>query len=213
MLGPKEISSIVLNVLFVASFLCVFFFTYVVIVEKAVIQKQVTMLVDHFSEELQLLSPEQLKMIKNKMASIKKPNLSESDKKVKESNKKILINAIIAISVAFAICIIGVYFASKHWNFSFLGLVAKSSIILLFIGITEYCFLEFFARKYILADPNYVKSVAIDVLQSPEGYDEKSELVMNKIDGIINSEIFSGSKFDNDKFNNLMNYFSNEIPY
>lgn len=162
MLDAKEISSIAMNVLFVATFLCVFFFTYASKVEEDVIKNQVQFLVDDLSDDMQLLPSNILTSLKTKMATAKRPDMTDADNKVEANNKAIEKRTFILAAVCLAVGLISIFIASYYWNFSFLELLGKNLIIVTFIGLTEFTFLMCFGRNFILADPNLVK---LSVLQ------------------------------------------------
>ena len=162
MLDAKEISSIAMNVLFVATFLCVFFFTYASKVEEDVIKNQVQFLVDDLSDDMQLLPSNILTSLKTKIATAKRPDMTDADNKVDASNKAIEKKTYTLAAVCLAVGLISIFVASYYWKFSFLELLGKNLVIVTFIGLTEFTFLMCFGRNFILADPNLVK---LSVLQ------------------------------------------------
>ncbi len=160
----KEICSIIMNVLFVASFLCIFFFTYASKIEGDVIQEQVGNLVKDLSEDIQYLPSELINGLSDEVAIMKKPNLDDDDAKVEANNSAIMKKTFTLIGTIVAIGMICIYLASRYWNFSFLEIFIKNIIILVFIGLTEFTFLMCFGRNYMLGDPNVVKLAVLNKL-------------------------------------------------
>jgi hypothetical protein len=166
MLKPKDITSIIINVLFVASFLSIFFFTYAVKIEEEIVIDQVDYLVKDFTSGLKLLPDETLIPIRNRIKSFEKPNMDVLDKKVEDSNKAIFKQAIMIVSITLAVGLIGAFIASRKWNFSMFDLIKENLIILLFVGLTEFIFLNVFGKNFISADPNSVKLALLNKLTS-----------------------------------------------
>jgi hypothetical protein len=166
MLKPKDITSIIINVLFVASFLSIFFFSYVVKIEEEIVIDQVDYLVKDLTSGLKLLPDEALIPIKNRIKSIQKPNMDDLDKKVDDANKAIYKQAIMIVSITLGVGLICAFIASKKWNFSMIDLIKENLIILLFIGLTEFIFLNVFGKNFISADPNSVKLALLNKLTS-----------------------------------------------
>lgn len=166
MLKPKDITSIIINVLFVASFLSIFFFTYAVKVEEEVVIDQVDYLVKDFTSSLKLLPNEVLMPIRERVKSFEKPNMDDLDKKVEESNEVIFKQAIMIVSITLGVGLIAAYIASRKWNFSMFDLVKENLLVLLFVGLTEFTFLNVFGRNFISADPNSIKLALLNKLTS-----------------------------------------------
>lgn len=166
-LEPKEISNIIMMVIFVATFLGIFYFTYVAKVEEQIVAEEVDYIVDDLTSDLQLLlSDKQKDQIRSAINKIPRPDLSASDKSVNDHNSQVFWSAIKILSVGFVIGMIGIYMASQYWKFDLLELIKNNLIILVFVGITEYAFLNFFAKNYISADPNFVKRTVLNKLAS-----------------------------------------------
>jgi len=164
MLDPKEIINIIVNVLFVATFLGIFFFTYASKVEQQVVENQVDYLVSDFADDLKTLPSGYLAKIKNQLSNIKRPDLSAADAQVDTNNKAVLLSAIKVISIVFCLGMLGVFFAAKKWNLDLYEIIKRNLIILVFIGFTEFTFLTVFAKNFISVDPNYAKLTIINKL-------------------------------------------------
>lgn len=164
MFGPKEIADIVISVLFVATFLTVFFFTFAVKIEGEIVKEQVDYIVKDLTDDLDLLPPDVTNFLRQQVKSGKRPDMKSADDAVQKSNDEIFWSTIKIVSAALGVGLVGVYVASRYWEFSMLDSLKRNLVILTFIGLTEYVFLMVFGRKYISADPNYVKLVALNKL-------------------------------------------------
>ena len=169
MFNSEEIASIIMSVLFVGTFLGIFFFTYASKVENDVVVDQVNYIVSDLANDLQVLPPEIIANLKTQMNNIQQPDLSSADADVEASNKKIMNNAIMMISIFLVSGLILIYIMSRIYGFSILHILKKNLIIITFIGLTEFSFLKFFASNYISADPNAVKLLILNKLSGVTG--------------------------------------------
>lgn len=168
MFGTKDFASIMMSVMFVSTFICVFYFTYAVHIERNVIKNQVESVVDDFVEDLAFLPQDMLDKMKQYTKSLKisGTGAEEADAKVEKANKEIFYNAIKIISISLVIGLLGITAASYYFKFSMIELLKKNSIILVLIALTEFIFLTFFGQNYMSADSNYVKYELINSIQN-----------------------------------------------
>lgn len=166
MFGTKDFASIMMSVMFVSTFICVFYFTYAVHIEQNVIKKQVESIVDDFTDDLAFLPSSTLGKLKQYTSSVELKGTDEADAKVEEANKKIFYDAIKVISISLVIGLLGITAASFYYKFSMVELLKKNSLILGAIALTEFIFLTCFGQHYMSADPNTVKYELINSIQN-----------------------------------------------
>lgn len=166
MINSEEIADIAINVLFVATFLGVFFFTVAAGIEGEVVKDQVKYLVNDFTSNLDMLPDQYLNILRNKLIQSEQPNLTEIDQKVQESNNDVFSTAMMLLTITLVIGLICVHIASRYYGFDMWHLLKRNLLILVFIGLTEYTFLMIFGRNYISADPNFVKLTLLNKLTS-----------------------------------------------
>jgi hypothetical protein len=164
MLTSEEIGNVIMMVVFVATFLGIFFFTYVAKIENEIVVDQVNYLVSDLTQDLKLLPEETLKIIRQKVNEAQQPDLSKEDEMVAKHNSEILSTATMAITIFLVVGLIVVHIMSRKYNFDMWPMVSRNLIILTFIGIIEYVFLIVFAKNFISADPNYIKLTILDKL-------------------------------------------------
>ena len=164
MLTSEEIGNVIMMVVFVATFLGIFFFTYVAKIENEIVVDQVNYLVSDLTQDLKLLPEETLKIIRQKVNEAQQPDLSKEDEMVEKHNSEILSTATMAITIFLVVGLIVVHIMSRKYNFDMWPMVGRNLIILTFIGIIEYVFLIVFAKNFISADPNYIKLTILDKL-------------------------------------------------
>lgn len=162
--------SILLNIIFAASFISIFFFTVGAEIEHKIVEEQVDRVVkDLLSGAKIILPPNTAKQMSDDFSKVKLPDLSEADKAVDTSNQKLFNTAITTISIFVATSVIYIIAMSYFKNISLvelLKILGENSIILVFIGLTEYIFLSIIAVHFRSADPNKVKLAVVKSLQN-----------------------------------------------
>ena len=166
--SAQGISNILIGVLLFAIFIGIFFFTYAVKIEKEILNKQITNLVENLLQDIKHIDELKSK-ISQFVESLKNIDLSEEDRKIKEENDKIIKKAVTFLSI-FAVVIISIvavlYFFFK---INIKEIISTNVLLLLFIAITEIFFFNAIASKYISLDPNRVKLKIVEELQKLAG--------------------------------------------
>lgn len=161
----EEVIFIILQVALIASFLVVFFFSYVSKVENEIVEDQVKYLIDSFTEDQKyfVTDPVTKEAIRQGIAEMKAPDLRKEDEHVKSRNTALKSNA---YQIIFALLLVGlIIFATysltlmKKGDYrSIYRMIITSLILILTVAITEIFFLNKIARVYISADPNYFRN-------------------------------------------------------
>jgi hypothetical protein len=162
MMSYETISGIILSVIFVATFLSIFYFTYVAKVENDIVVQQIQYLIDDFTKDMKFLSPQELQLVKSNLKKMKHQDLSSQDADVEKSNHAIMMKTIYFIIVLNVVGLVIVYFISKKYGFNMLDLLKKNFIILISIALTEFTFLNLFVRNYISIELNEIKLLILD---------------------------------------------------
>ena len=163
MIKPFDVANVIMNVVLFSAFIGIFFFTYGSYLEKQIFKSQIDYLFDDLLGSAKTFVPE-VNKLKPIIDKISIPDMSEVDAKVKESNKKVKMTAVKAIS---ALVIVGLLAVVLISHFGKLGNVSKVEffktlliydvIALVFVGLTEFVFATQFASKFMALDVNYVK--------------------------------------------------------
>jgi len=163
------IIKVLINVLLIFILISVFFFTYGVYIEQTVITNQMKILSDNFVDTFRLFGKKSSLNLNNNITnnllsqeSIAK--LEKDDATALEGNKNIITMVIIYVSIFIIIVGIVIFMIKKYETqkepeemINLKAIFIESSIIILFIGLTEYIFLTFFGAKFISIDTNSVK--------------------------------------------------------
>ncbi len=150
--------TIIINVIFTLLFIWAFFFYYFDNLASEIIQNQVNFLTDGIISPIKILGPDINDGFKDYVNNLSNTHLEEADKIVEKINKTVKYNVIISnLGLVFLVIAIVYYILSRSNNsFSINDILIKNSIILLFIALTNYVFIQYFSTKYILVNPNTV---------------------------------------------------------
>lgn len=152
----EKYSNSAMSVIFIATFLSIFYFTYVAKVENQIVEDQVNYLIDDLTRYSFLIDSENKKFISKSLDKIK-INMNDADAQVEQANDKIKKKALYAIGALNVVGLGIIYHLSKKHNFNFMHLVKDNLIILVFVALLEFTFLNLFAKKYISIDVNEIK--------------------------------------------------------
>jgi hypothetical protein len=211
MFSKKEIANIILHVVFISTFIAIFFFTYAAKVEEEIVKLQVQYLVDDLTTNAFLLPDHIKKSIKIKLDNITLPDLQSADNAVKEQNKKLMDHAIKIMLVFSVFGLLSAYYMSSVYDFSFIELLKENALAIVFVALTEYLFLNYVVKNYISADPHYVKRTFLNELHKDSnhnnGYDEE---VLNNANSNILSNVEPNVEPSTDS-TNVHNYLMEPI--
>jgi predicted PurR-regulated permease PerM len=161
----NETLKVFMQVFFVVAFLSLFFFLYVVKVEKEIFTSQINIIVDTLFDELQndmsIILPSKLQTILKQevldyMNSVTID--SESYDNIRQQNDNVITttkNLVFVFATILGACLFSIYMLrfcvdmSHHLIENILALTA--------IAITEFLFLNLVSKKYIAANPNHIK--------------------------------------------------------
>lgn len=158
-----SVVEIIINIIFVATFIGIFFFTYAAYIEKKVVKSQVDYAVSELLGDIQYFGGAP---IKDAISQIKTPNLSKADAAAKASNKKLIIKVVLILSAFFIVGMSVAFFIAHKYDVGFTKAIIKNLIILIAIGLTEFSFLTFFGAQYKSLDPNFVKKTILQAVQT-----------------------------------------------
>lgn len=162
----KDIAHILCGTSLVSIFIVVFFFTYAAKIEQKIVQERCTEIIDDLTNVVTQLPPEYKSMISTEIAPylVVPPSLEDEDRKVEAQNKALMKKAAIFLAVFVAIAFSIIFIMSKMYGFSFLDILKENFLVLIFVALTEFVFLTFFAQNYITIDANFVKEKIVQTV-------------------------------------------------
>jgi len=169
MIDINFILLVIVQVLCVFIFLCLFFFTYASKKEGDILNSQVNFLINDIAEHnIHLLPNDKKQALLNTINGIKTDtsqntqaaiDIINSNNKIKAKTKKIIlylcIIVVLIISISYKFKNTGKTFFK---NLNLKHIFKETGIIIFFIAITEYIFLNYFAAQYISVKPNILKA-------------------------------------------------------
>jgi len=169
-----EGTKIFMQIFFVVSFLSLFFFLYVVKVERDQFEDQVNLIVDNILTDLKTNAAKIIRSTTQRQDLGKKLEDLVKNWKIPhrqfveiEENNKILMDKTKKIVISFAVILLAliVTLFVLHFCLHLTRGFIENLIVLLFIGLTEFAFLTIVASKYIAADPNQVKYTILNSIE------------------------------------------------
>lgn len=163
-MNPEQITTVILNVTFIAAFIAVFFFTYGKIIEENVVKKQSIFIADNLAKDLSTFIDKQT--ASDIISKLSIPNMEAADKKAKEINENLQKDATKIVIWGTIIGLVIAFLVSNYYNLEFFKLLKNNLIILFFVGITYYLFLTYFGQNFISADPNFVRVKILNIIKT-----------------------------------------------
>ena len=163
-----NIVSVIVQVIFVFSFLIIFYFLYVVNIEKDEFQKQIDILVNNLLKDYDGnlfnynknygITDQDIKLISLGVLDIAQEKINLNSQKeieqIIENNHKLKNKCYSIIGILIIILIILLFLLKC---LPIYDILKESITVVFFIAITELIFLNFISGKYIAADPNRLK--------------------------------------------------------
>ena len=164
--------TVTIQVVFVFSFLVLFYFMYVVNIEKTDFQEQIDLIVDNLMSDIKgqldsIVESDMNKIPKDDFKLIlfgtidtieEKINMSakEAVKAINDSNNSLKNKVFNVLMIIMVICVLFMILLSCYPVFTILK---ESIITIFFIAMVELIFLTYISGKYISADPNKIKNL------------------------------------------------------
>lgn len=165
----KEIANIILHIIFIATFLTIFFFTYTASVEKQMVKNQVGLILKNLFNNAKYIDDNIKLEIGSKINTLEPPDLSQEDKETKKNNEEIFNNAIKMIVIGSTISLIISYYLFKLDSDpnkgSFYNLLKENVVLLMSVAFTEFMFLNLISKNYVYGDANFIKKQILITLK------------------------------------------------
>lgn len=163
----SEISAqIILSFILIATFISIFFFTYIAKIENEIIESHIDNSVKVLTKDLDIFTtPEKRKVLKEiVIRSINVAENSEIDKEIDRHNKKLFDNTVIIFSIILGIGLLIVSLLWWFYRFDIFHTIKYSLIMLILTAVVYFLFITYITRKYILIDQNYISYLIISAL-------------------------------------------------
>lgn len=178
MIDSSFLCNVIIQVTLIFIFLTVFFFTYAKNKEADVVVNNVDFLISSFlgDGKVGFINEADRKELKDKLLEEKEDNheMLESDQNVERSNKEIIsksIKTVRKVTVVVILIVLFCFLMNKYGimesffkKIDFKDIFKESIIILFFVALTEFFFLNAIGVKYISIEPTKIKAQLIQNL-------------------------------------------------
>ena len=171
--SPATLSNILLHVILLSSFVAVFFFVYGSKIEQQVVQSQTNAVVDNLMQDVRnVTTPAQMQILSSVLGpNLEAPDMQQADLEAAAKNKQLVQQTIKVLGILCGVSLALILllwsygkWVNKSMYFSGWKLLKENMVTLLFVAITEFFFVTFFAANYKSADPNHIKKQVVDTL-------------------------------------------------
>jgi hypothetical protein len=155
--------TIISSVGMVMAFLGIFFFTYAATVEQEIVQINASLVVEDLLDVISPILDDNTKA--SVITKLKYPDMHDADNEVYTNNKNVTTNAMGILAIIFVVLTTigyGISYISKN---NYMNIIGLNLIILIFIGLTEYTFLNMIVKKFIAVDTNYIRLLIVKRLK------------------------------------------------
>jgi hypothetical protein len=163
--NPEYIANIILHVILISSLITIFFFTYAAKVEEEIVKQQVNFIIEDLTDNVNMLPENVRQIVRDASEQLTLPDMTELDNKVIDANQKLMKKVIIMVGITLIVGIYIVYMMSVKYNFSFSHIMKHNLIVLVFVFLTEYCFITYLGKNFRIGDPNFVKKSILTILK------------------------------------------------
>lgn len=155
----KDIANVLCGTSLISVFIAIFFFTYASKVEQKIVQERCIEIVDDLTSPLSGIPLEYKNLIRKQINPYLtvSPSLEQEDQKVAQQNRALLKKTVTVVSVFLVVTFLIIFILSRIYGFSFIEILENNLLVLIFVALTEFVFLTFFAQNYITIDANFIK--------------------------------------------------------
>ena len=166
LLSPQGISSVLTSITLVSLLIGVFYFTYVPIVERSVVKREVREIINSLAKDIHDIIPKRnLDVVRPIVQNQLKPvNLSFEDNRAAQQNQAVTMRAMKYLGGFAAVnaSIVTLIYLNNRQSVDFSKIAYENAVLLLAVAVTYFVFVTFIGRNYRAADPNFVKRQIID---------------------------------------------------
>lgn len=162
-----SIADVVLHIIFVGTFVIIFFFLYASFIERTVVQTETTEIVQDLQSQISaMLSDDENKQVRVQMQTLQYPDMSEADGSVQSTNDNLLIESLIFLGILVNCGLILICILWYFGRFSLGHLFLHNFVAVTSVAVTDFTFLTLFARSYKPSDASVVKKTLLTSLEN-----------------------------------------------
>lgn len=166
-MAASTAANIVMHVTLIALMIGIFYFTYVPVVEKQVVVREVGEVMDSIARDIHVLVPKdvlaKLKPLVDEY--VKAPDMKKQDEEAAAKNRALMEKAAMYLGVLLAVGVVVVLGLWYFFGIDVMHLLISNAVLLIVAGATYFSFVTFVIKNYRSADPNYVKRAIVKTLR------------------------------------------------
>jgi len=176
LLDSEGVINVIINVGLIATFISIFFFTYASGVEEQIVKSQAKIMVN---DMLQTINPLLDDKIKESINNYKMKDMTKEDTEALNNNNKLINSGYSILIIVFAVTQIVGLLLSMYFKHNYYHIILINIIVLVFVGLTEYTFLNLIGKSYISVDTNFIKWKILSSIRKKLIYRDNSEVSSN----------------------------------
>lgn len=163
-----QIAYIIVSFVLAATFISVFFFTYVSKIEADIIKTQISNVIENFVDMTNIALNESQKKQIGKIINdnLIVPDMSSQDRDAENTNKDLAKKTFIIFGILGGVGFLTVLLMFFIWKFNILDILKYSFLMLILVALTETLFVTFVTKNYKLIDENYVTYLIVNNLEN-----------------------------------------------
>lgn len=157
-----------MHISLIALLIGVFYFTYVPIVEREVVIREVDEVMDSIAHDIHTFIPQKdLQFLKPMIDKyIKAPDMKTQDAEAAAKNKALLFKAAKYLGILILVTAMIVLFLWYFYQIDMTQILITNGILLVVVGITYFIFVTFVIKNYRSVDPNFVKRAIVHTMKA-----------------------------------------------
>lgn len=167
-LSPYGIANIIAHVTLIAVLIGIFYFTYVPVVEKEVVKREVDEVMTSIADDIHDFIPKKdlqfLKPLIDKY--VQAPNMEKEDKEAASQNRAIMFKAMKYLGLFLGVSSVVVLGIWKFFGIDLSQMLVTNAFLLVAVGITYFFFVTVVIKNYRSADPNFIKKRIVQTLKT-----------------------------------------------
>ncbi len=164
---PEWIANIIMHVTLIALLIGAFYFTYIPVVEKSVVKREVSDVMDSIANDIHTVIPKDdlafLKPLVEKY--VKAPDMRKQDEEAAAHNRSLMFNAAKYLGILTAVSVAAIFGLWYFFDVDMGHLFVTNGILLVVVAVTYFVFTTLVIKNYRSADPNFVKLALVKTMK------------------------------------------------
>ena len=165
-LSSQDVASIILHIVFIATFIIIFFFTYGLSLEEEVVKQQMSYITNDLVSSFGPLASTIGPILKSRLSTMDPSTMNAADEKALANNSSLRNKSFLMLFVIIIIGSTSIFYISRRYNFSIKEIVFTNIVSLFVLGMTYFLFAKYYLARYRSMDSNFVKKKFLESVTS-----------------------------------------------